>query len=134
MDIVPLRADAENPPEYDGEEVAILQLGAYDEIETMRFPEPPSELFPAALEVAESMGWEMVAVVPGEGRIEATDTTFWYGFKDDVVIRVAPEGTGTLVDLRSKSRVGRSDLGVNAARIHTYIHGLLERMGKMDPH
>ena len=86
------------------------------------------------LEVAESMGWEMVAVVPGEGRIEATDTTFWYGFKDDVVIRVAAEGTGTLVDLRSKSRVGRSDLGVNAARIHTYIHGLLERMGQLDPH
>ena len=58
------------------------------------------------------------------GRIEATDTTFWMGFKDDVVIRIRPEGSGSRVDMRSVSRVGRSDIGVNAARIAGYLERL----------
>ncbi|WP_404326387.1 DUF1499 domain-containing protein [Aerophototrophica crusticola] len=70
---------------------------------------------------ARDMGWDIVAVEPAEGRVEATATTAWFGFKDDVVVRVRPEGDGSRIDVRSKSRVGRSDLGANAARIRDYL-------------
>ena len=62
--------------------------------------------------------------MPAEGRIEATDTTRWFGFKDDVVVRVKPEGAGSRVDVRSLSRVGRSDVGKNASRIRAYLQAL----------
>ena len=65
----------------------------------------------------ETMGMEVVAVDAAAGVVEATDETFWFGFKDDVVVRVKPEGTGSIVDVRSVSRVGQSDLGKNAQRI-----------------
>lgn len=71
------------------------------------------------------MGWHVVAAVPAEGRLEATARTFWFGFTDDVVVRVRPgEAGGTRVDVRSKSRVGRSDLGTNAARIRRFLQRL----------
>ena len=70
------------------------------------------------------MGWNIVAAVPIEGRIEAIDTTFWFEFKDDVVIRITPAGPGSRVDVRSVSRVGRSDLGTNAGRIQTFLKEL----------
>ena len=70
------------------------------------------------------MGWHIVAVVtavvPAEGRIEATDTTWYFGFKDDVVIRVRPSPNGSRVDIRSVSRVGLGDVGTNARRIREY--------------
>jgi uncharacterized protein (DUF1499 family) len=58
--------------------------------------------------------------------VEATDTTFWFGFKDDVVVRVraAENGGGSIVDVRSVSRVGQSDLGLNAKRIGSILDGL----------
>ena len=62
-----------------------------------------------------------------EGRIEATDTTFWFGFKDDVVIRIQPAEAGSRVDVRSTSRVGVGDLGVNAARIRRFLERLREQ-------
>jgi uncharacterized protein (DUF1499 family) len=65
-----------------------------------------------------------VSEAPAEGRLEATDTTFWFGFKDDVVVRVRPDGTGSRVDVRSLSRVGRSDLGMNARRIRRFLERL----------
>jgi len=82
---------------------------------------PPPVAFSRALEAAERMGWTLVANNPAEGRIEATDTTFWYGFKDDIVIRVTPAGAGSRVDVRSVSRVGRSDIGTNARRVRRYL-------------
>ena len=62
---------------------------------------------------------------PDAGRIEATDTTFFFGFTDDIVIRVKPAGMGARLDIRSKSRVGQNDIGRNAARIHAYVKRLL---------
>jgi uncharacterized protein (DUF1499 family) len=82
--------------------------------------DPPSFVFETALEVAEDMGWEIVASNANEGRIEATATTPWVGFKDDVVIRIRADGPETRVDVRSKSRVGRGDMGVNAKRIRAF--------------
>ena len=79
-----------------------------------------STLFPYA-----SLGWEIVSVSENEGRIEATATTFWFGFKDDVVIRVREDSGGTRIDLRSVSRVGGGDLGANAARIRAFIDAIM---------
>ncbi|MDX1493477.1 MAG: DUF1499 domain-containing protein, partial [Longimicrobiales bacterium] len=77
-----------------------------------------------ALAAARAMGWEIIDADPDEGRIEATDRTFWFGFTDDVVIRLTPSGDRTIVDVRSKSRVGRSDVGTNARRIREYLERL----------
>lgn len=122
--ILPLRADASNPPEYLGEEVAVEQRKGYPDIETLRLAMPADQAFERALEVATSMGWQIVAAEASEGRIEATDTTFWFGFKDDVVIRVKGNANDSRLDMRSKSRVGRSDVGANAARIQQFMKAL----------
>jgi uncharacterized protein (DUF1499 family) len=119
--VLPLRADAANPPEYPGEEVAQLQREAYPEVQPLLTQLSPAEAFDRAEQVARDLGWEIVFTVPQDGRIEATDTTFWFGFKDDVVIRVRPTADGSRVDIRSKSRVGRSDVGANAARIKEFM-------------
>ena len=112
---------------YAGEETAAQQRGAYPEIKPQVLPVLPDEAFERALAVAGEMGWEIVAAEKGEGRIEATDTTFWFGFKDDVVIRIQPAEAGSRVDVRSASRVGVGDLGVNAARIRRFLEGLREQ-------
>jgi uncharacterized protein (DUF1499 family) len=67
------------------------------------------------------MGWEIVAADPATGRIEATATTLWFGFKDDIVVRVSASEQGSRIDVRSVSRVGRSDIGTNAKRIREYL-------------
>lgn len=124
QDILPLRADAPNPPEHGGEEVAEMQRGAYQDIVPISLGADPDTVFDAARATAEAMGWEMVAADAAAGRIECTDTTAYFGFKDDVVIRIRAEGTGTRVDVRSKSRVGLSDVGTNAERIRAFREAL----------
>ena len=128
VDILPLRADAPNPATYEGGEVAQLQQEAYPDLMTLVYAQPVDEVFAAAAAAAEAMGWDMVASVPSQGRIEATATTRWFGFKDDVVIRVRAADSGALVDVRSKSRVGGSDIGANAARIRAYRDELNSRI------
>jgi len=66
-------------------------------------------------------GWDLVSADSSAGRIEATATTAWFGFKDDVVVRIRSEGTGSRVDVRSLSRVGGSDVGTNARRIREFL-------------
>jgi len=116
-----VRAGAANPPEYLGEEVAQQQREGYPDIRTLALDSSPGETFRKALEAVEEMGLEVVAAESVEGRIEATATTFWFGFKDDVVIRIREDGTGSRLDIRSKSRIGRSDVGANAARIRRFV-------------
>jgi uncharacterized protein (DUF1499 family) len=125
--VAPLRADAPNPVSYPGEETAALQRDGYPDIRPLELELAPPEAFDRALAAAREQGWEIVAAVPEEGRIEATDTTFWFGFKDDVVIRIEPMGTGSRLDIRSKSRVGRSDVGANAARIRAFTREFEQR-------
>ena len=122
--VLPLRADAPNSAAYGGPEVAAQQRAAYPDIVPLRLGDPPGEVFPRALDAARKSGWEIVATDSAEGRIEATATTTWFGFKDDVVIRVSPDGNGSRVDLRSVSRVGASDVGTNARRIRGYLDRL----------
>jgi hypothetical protein len=126
VDVVALRkaAGATNPPGYSAEESAAKQAEAYPDIRTVVVQAPAAQVFEQARTAAEDMGWEIVAAMPAEGRIEATATTAWIGFKDDVVIRIREAGGETRVDVRSKSRVGRGDVGMNARRIRAFMSRL----------
>ncbi|MHB9878193.1 DUF1499 domain-containing protein [Pacificimonas sp. ICDLI1SI03] len=121
VEILPLRADAPNKAEYETAFTA-QQLEAYPDIEPLRLQRAPEAAYGDAMAAVEEEGLELVASDPVAGRIEATATTAWFGFKDDVVIRVRPGDDGSsLVDVRSKSRMGMSDLGANAARIRNLL-------------
>lgn len=119
--IAKLRVDAPNPVEYAGAETAAQQLKAYPELTTLRYSENEKHVFRVAKDAVAALGWELVNYNVAEGVIEATDTTAWFGFKDDVVIRVNTKGDESVIDIRSKSRVGKSDLGKNAERIHLFL-------------
>jgi uncharacterized protein (DUF1499 family) len=119
--ILALRAEAPSSVEYGGESIASQQQEAYPEIQPILTDSSPDVAFTAALRAAHDLGWNIVAQKPQQGRIEAVDTTFWFGFKDDVVIRIKAREKGSRVDIRSVSRVGRSDVGTNARRIREFI-------------
>jgi uncharacterized protein (DUF1499 family) len=121
--IVPLRGDASNALERSSE-VTELQRHGYPDLAPITLPVPLDQAFDRAVAVAQEAGWQIVTADKSSGRIEATDTTRWFGFKDDVVVRLTPWGAGTRVDLRSVSRVGRNDLGTNARRIRQYLDRL----------
>lgn len=123
--VLPLRASAPNPPEYLGGETPELQREFYPDIMSRVYIQSNAEVFAAAAEIINEMGWELVDANEAEGRLEATVTTQWFGFKDDVVIRLE-EGfaDSTVFDVRSKSRIGRSDIGANANRIRAFISAL----------
>ena len=122
--VVPLRNGAPNPVDYAGEAVANQQRTAYPDIQPVMLAMPPERAFQRALDIARSLGWDIDAAVPGEGRIEATDTTSWFGFKDDIVVRVTATADGSRIDVRSVSRLGTSDLGKNARRVRAYLRDL----------
>ncbi len=122
--IAPLRADAPNPVAYDGIETAEQQRTAYPDLQTLRYDQTQPELIEATKQAIENLGWELVNIDADKGIVEATDTTAWFGFKDDVVVRVTDNENERLVDIRSKSRIGGSDLGKNAARVHKLIDEL----------
>jgi uncharacterized protein (DUF1499 family) len=107
--------------------VSALQTQAYPEVRTIVLNVSPDTAFSLAERVARDMGWEIKETDAASGRIDATDTTFWYGFKDDVTIRLrTAEGDGTRVDIRSISRIGGSDIGANAARVEAFLENLSE--------
>ena len=118
------RQGAPNPADHGGAALAARQRAGYPDLGPARFEPPPDRVLARAVEVARGLGWEIVAAVPAEGRLEATDRTRWLGFRDDVVVRVRPDGAGTRVDVRSVSRVGVSDLGANARRIRGFLDAL----------
>lgn len=113
-----------NPLEYDAGVLAEQQRAAYPQIQPLITSQSSEDVIRRAVSVLEGMGLEIVNTDSSAGIVEATDTTFWFGFKDDVVVRVKPEGSGSVVDVRSVSRVGQSDLGKNAARISEILAGL----------
>lgn len=119
--VLPLRGKDSNPAGYPGKDTAEQQRAAYPDLETLTVDKPADEVFAAVERIAGEMGWEIVARDPSRGRIEATDTTSWFRFKDDVVIRLTARGNGTSIDVRSKSRVGVGDMGANAKRIREFL-------------
>lgn len=120
VDVLPLRAGAKNSATYGGSAVASLQRAAYPDVVPIDLALTPAAAFARARDVASAMGWVIVSADSSAGRIEATATTHWLRFKDDVVIRIRPRDGGCRVDMRSVSRIGRSDLGKNASRIREF--------------
>ncbi len=121
VDVLPLRADAPNSADYEGGKIAEQQKRAHPDVGPLIVSSAPDATFDRALAAADSMGWTLAGSNRQEGRIEATDTTFWFGFQDDVVIRIRPDGQGSRIDVRSVSRVGGGDLGTNAKRIREFL-------------
>lgn len=127
VDVLPLRADAPNTVEYGAspnmtpERLAELTREAYPDLVPQTFAEPRSAVFNRALAAVAELGWELVAADQNAGRIEATDTTFWFRFKDDIVITFTETNGQTLVNARSVSRVGTGDVGANAIRLRKFF-------------
>jgi uncharacterized protein (DUF1499 family) len=97
------------------------QRTAYPDLAPIRLDVPPREAYEAARAAAESLGWDITLSDPARGVIEARDTSKLFRFVDDVAIRVRPgAGGGSVVDIRSKSRDGQGDMGINTKRIRTF--------------
>ncbi len=130
-----ISTDTADPPQYmtaprayGGPDFERQQKQAYPDLAPLATTLAPREAFARAVGAAESMGWEVVGRDADKGTIEAVDTSKWFGFKDDIAIRIrpAPEASPSrsIVDVRSRSRVGRGDLGTNAQRIRAYLERL----------
>jgi uncharacterized protein (DUF1499 family) len=110
-------ANAGRDMSYPGEEFASQQRAGYPDLAPIEVATSPADTFTAAKAAIESFGWQVTAADPAAGTIEATDTSRIFRFVDDIAVRMRPLATGTRVDVRSKSRVGKGDMGANAARI-----------------
>lgn len=108
------------PKPYEAHFAELQQLG-YPGLRPLELAVPPAQAFARSRAAAEALGWEIVAADPAAGRLEAVATTRWFGFRDDIAVRVSASGAGSRIDMRSKSRVGRSDLGANARRIEEFF-------------
>jgi uncharacterized protein (DUF1499 family) len=121
--VVPLRSDASNSLERPSS-LAAEQREAYANLAPLVLPVPLDQAFARALAAAQNDGWQIVTADRSTGRIEATQTSRWFGFTDDIVVRLTPWGAGTRVDVRSVSREGQSDMGRNARRLRRYLAAL----------
>jgi len=122
--LMPLRQSVDAPTSYGGARVATDQRASYPDIRPIILPVTPSTAFSTALKDAKDRGWRIVDADASKGIIEAVATTFWFGFKDDVVVRIKRAPGGSRVDMRSVSRVGTGDIGTNAERIRSYLASL----------
>lgn len=116
------RGDGSNPLDYTAD-TAAAQAILHPEIAPLNVQLTTEQAFQQALQTATALGWEVYNQDPQQGIIEATDSTSWFAFKDDVVIRISAleRNTGSRIDLRSVSRVGGGDMGKNAERIQQFI-------------
>lgn len=125
-----ITTDTQNPPaywaapvatEYGGASVASQQQQSYPDIVPLHLSSPPETTYNTALGLIRSRGWQILGQRPEQGEVEAVATSRLFGFSDDIVIRITPSDTGSILDMRSRSRVGEGDLGVNAARIEDFL-------------
>lgn len=124
-----LRKEGDHPAAYDGREVAAKQKEAYPDLAPLVVNAPREKVFEAAKAAIGAMSLTPTDANPVEGRLEASHTSFWYGFTDDMVVRITEAPDGTRVDVRSKSRVGRSDLGQNAKHVRAFLTRLKAELG-----
>jgi uncharacterized protein (DUF1499 family) len=105
---------------------AVIHQKKYGDIRSVRVSLPVNEVITKAERLAKARGWTIALSLPAEGRFEATAESAMFKFKDDVVLRVrsADNSGGSIVDMRSISRVGQSDLGVNAKRVRSFLADL----------
>ena len=125
-DNIPGADDAEMKGLNPQQRWVIVHQKAYGDIRSVRIDEPVPTVIAKAERLAKTRGWDVVISLPEEGRLEATETTAFFRFKDDVVLRIKPTdtGEGSIVDMRSVSRVGVSDLGMNAKRVRSFLADL----------
>jgi uncharacterized protein (DUF1499 family) len=116
-----LRRPGDNSTLYPGERAAGQQRLAFPDIGPLTVTSAPTSAFEKSRTVIERLGWRVVAQNPEQGLIEAVDRSLIFGFIDDIVIRIAPSGSGSRIDVRSASRAGIGDLGVNAKRIRSFF-------------
>jgi len=132
--------DLANPPQFEAlklrednlagvgtvENWRKLHAGAYGDIQPIELPRPVAQVTAEAAKLVEEQGWELVKSDPARGHIEATASVSYIRFNDDVVLRITPsaDGKGSKVDMRSVSRIGISDMGVNAKRIRAFLKSL----------
>lgn len=123
-----LRGPDASPIDYNPA-FAPQQARAYPEVRPLDLPVEPGKAFDVALAACEK-DWQIILADRAAGRIEAVERSLWWGYRDDIVIRLTATPTGTRVDMRSKSRVGESDLGANARRIAAYLDRVATEMRK----
>jgi hypothetical protein len=137
-----ITTDTDNPPEFlamvkhrvhasnglaygtedmPAAELAAVQLAAYPDVKHLQSELSVADALARSESVLKGHGLEIVSTDSEAGLVEATATTFWFGFKDDVVVRVVANAAGSRIDIRSVSRVGQGDIGANAARIEKFL-------------
>jgi uncharacterized protein (DUF1499 family) len=119
------RGEGSNSLEIDSDTLA-QQAQAYPELKTLVMKAPYDYVYEKAEKTAKTMGWKIYRQSYNSGVMEAVDTTSIMNFKDDIVIRIRTNEEGTLVDLRSVSRVGLGDMGANAARINAFLERMMQ--------
>ena len=126
LDAIPGEGDDEMKGMNPQQRWVIVHQKAYGDIRSVRIDEPVPTVIAKAERLAKARGWDVAVSLPEEGRFEATETSAFFRFKDDIVLRVKPTetGDGSIVDMRSVSRVGSSDLGVNAKRVRSFLADL----------
>ena len=126
LDNVPGADDAKMRGMTPEQRWAMVHQKAYGDIRSVRVNEPVASVVAKAERLAKARGWDVAISLPEEGRLEATETSAFFQFKDDVILRVRPSatGAGSIVDMRSVSRVGQSDLGMNAKRVRSFLADL----------
>jgi uncharacterized protein (DUF1499 family) len=127
-----ITTDLDDPPRFETLKVApydpanaSIQRAAYADVQPLTLAVPPADAFERA-RAAAATKWEIASSRPEAGILEATATTGFFGFKDDVIVRVRPDAKGSRIDVRSVSRVGKSDVGMNAKRIREYLGTIRE--------
>jgi uncharacterized protein (DUF1499 family) len=138
-----ITTDLDNPPQFQSPSIVPDYVGrdmrypeefkpivreSYPDLAPLRVSTSPQATFNQAIEIAESLGWEIVARSESQGVFDAQHTSAIFRFIDDIAVRITADGSGARIDMRSKSRDGQSDLGANAARIRVYF----ERFGTGD--
>ena len=99
----------------------------YADLQPQRFTQAYDDVYPAALATARAMEWEVTGEDRERGEIQAVATTRLWRFKDDVTVAVGREGAGAVVNVHSRSRIGKGDLGANARRIRLFQAELAKR-------
>lgn len=128
LDDPPVFWEMPNPADHPGEQFAAMQRQGYPDLAPLQVAVTPQQTFEQALALVGERGWEVLAADDVDLRIEATATSRLYGFTDEIVIRVSESGEGARIDMRSRSRLGRIDRGVNAARIRAFLEDLAPRL------
>ena len=134
-----ITTDLDNPPAFESAKIVPDYIGrdmsypvefvvvvreSYPDLEPLRLASPPDVTFERAIATAESLGWEIVSRSESRGVFDAQHVSTIFRFVDDITVRIVADGPGSRVDMRSKSRDGQSDLGVNAARIRSFFDAL----------